>query len=206
MARTKKKTATKKAATEPTLIDKIAAQMSAADDASDMISLAGAHGLEVTSTGGAKVWVNPEPGTTLAGRVIGFDDREISNRGTGEVKTRRDYMLQLQSIAPEDRVLVRGDHDPERDKGRKIVSVTNDGETRKFALAEVGDVVFLSESYRLRVLADHVGDTVFIKFMGKKAIGGGKKVWEVAVQFLPRSSPGAIAGPANVRLIDSGDK
>jgi hypothetical protein len=197
-------------ASQLALIDKIAEQMSNAQNAGDMIMVAGAHGLQVSSTGADKVWVFPEPGTTIAGRVLGVDEREEKNPNTGELYKKRDYMVQLQSVAPGDRVLTRGNKDPEASDGREVIRVTVDGETRKFALAELGDVVMLGETYRLRVLADHIGDTVFIKYLGKKSIGNGRKVWEIAVQFLPQARPAqppqGAAAPGQMRLIAGGDE
>ena len=174
--------------------------LSSAVTARDMMVVAHTHGLGVAALGGDKLWVHAEKGTVISGRVLAREEREKLDKQTGEVRVSFDYMIQLLSVPEGQRVLIRGSSDPRKEDGRELLALESDGVTRAYALAQKEDIVYLTENYRTKCLSEHIGEIVLVKYITKKAISGGRKVWEIAVQFLPGSAGVDVTVPPSVTL------
>jgi len=154
-------------------------------DSKALVKLADAHGLEVVSLGDDKLWLRPVKGTMIGGKVLGVETREGVDERTGEVRTKKDFMVQIKAPT---KLFVRGSGDPVKEDGREIVEVERDGAVVKMALAQVDDVVYVSEVYDLKPLHDLIGEDVIFGYRGKAAIGKGRKVWRCVIFKAPEGA------------------
>lgn len=146
--------------------------------------------------GGDKIWVKPEIGTMLVGQLLHYDVRKRED-DDGETSAQKDFVIRISSTK-HSRVLSRGTNDPTGEDGHEVVPVTDaDGTVKKYQLAQVGDIVCLSENANTGVLAERVGCLVMVFFRGKRSFkasdGTMRKVWDLQVfskgkpkPFVPR--------------------
>ena len=135
----------------------------------------------------------------IGGKVLGVETREGVDERTGEVRTKRDFMIQVKAPT---KLFVRGSGDPVAEDGREIVEVERDGTIVKMALAQVGDVVYVSEVYDLKPLHDLVGEDVIFGYRGKAAIRKGPQ--SLAMRDLSKRQPAQIGtlwrAPASFKI------
>lgn len=154
--------------------------------------------------GGDKIWVKPEIGTMLVGHLLSYDVRKRDD-DDGSTSSQKDFVIRISSTK-HSRVLSRGTNDPTGEDGHEVVPVTDaDGTVKKYQIAQVGDIVCLSENANTGILAERVGCLVMVFFRGKRSFkasnGETRKVWDLQVfskgkpkPFVPRQLSAGAAG------------